>query len=31
MRLRAAELGADRAMQINEILNRQIANAAVSR
>jgi hypothetical protein len=31
MGLRAAELRADRAMKIDEILNRQIANAAVSR
>jgi hypothetical protein len=31
MRLRTAEFGADRPMKIDEILNRQIANAAVSR
>ena len=31
MRLRSAELDADRAMQLDQILNREIANAAVSR
>jgi hypothetical protein len=31
MGLRAAELRADRAMKVDEILNGQIANAAVSR
>jgi len=30
MRLRAAEFDTDRAMKIDEILNRQIASAAVS-
>ena len=31
MGLRAAELRADRAMKVDEVLNGQIANAAVSR
>jgi hypothetical protein len=31
MRLRAAKLGADCPMKIDEVLYRQIANAAVSR
>lgn len=31
MRLRSAELGADGAMQVDEVLNREVANASVSR